>query len=80
MCAAWYSPWTVSLYFLVFLFMISIVLVNILLSFFLDIYAFVWQEYTKRSATAHVFTPSPAASPPAASPLQYHHCSITTAH
>eukprot|EP01052_Picozoa_sp_SAG31_P020780 SAG31_NODE_1577_length_7836_cov_3.212744_6_plen_188_part_00 len=43
----WYSPWTVSAYFVIFLFMVAVVFVNILLSFFLDIYSFVWQEYTK---------------------------------
>ena len=47
LCAGWHSPWTVSCYFLLFLIMVAVVLVNILLSFFLDIYSFVWQEYTK---------------------------------
>eukprot|EP01050_Picozoa_sp_SAG11_P006199 SAG11_NODE_472_length_9191_cov_5.863851_1_plen_1268_part_00 len=47
LCHAAHSPWTVSAYFLLFLLFVSIVLVNILLSFFLDIYSFVWNEYTK---------------------------------
>jgi hypothetical protein len=46
-CQLIYSKWVVSAYFVVFVWLVAIVLVNILLSFFLDIYQFAWSEYTK---------------------------------
>ena len=45
-CENLHSRWVVSAYFFSFEFYVALVLVNILMSFFLDIYGFVWDKYT----------------------------------
>lgn len=46
-CDMVHSRWVVSAYFYSFEFYVALVLVNILMSFFLDIYSFVWDKYTE---------------------------------
>ena len=46
-CEKLHSRWVVSAYFFSFEFYVALVLVNILMSFFLDIYGFMWDKYTE---------------------------------
>lgn len=47
LCDQLHSRWLVSAYFYSFEFYVALVLVNILMSFFLDIYSFMWDKYTE---------------------------------
>ena len=46
LCVNVHSKWSVSAYFMIFEFYVAMILINILVSFFLDIYAFVLENYT----------------------------------
>jgi hypothetical protein len=45
-CESLHTKWVVSAYFFTFEFYVALILMNILMSFFLDVYGFVWGNYT----------------------------------
>ena len=47
-CVSLHSRWLVSCFFFAFMFCVPLVLVNILMSFFLDIFTFIWQTVTAK--------------------------------